>query len=721
MNKCFLICAATVLLAFFNTQAQYVRRGDPVKALEEFMKITNDDDLKTPTPEKWKNESAVIVSQDFAYYAESSKMILSSDMTFRQRFRLQDKAAVSRFSEVIFYDMPEDDRILFGIRVIKPDGKEIDLNMADAVEISVMDVHDESVFIDPLEIGVSSEKNYRKMAVPQLEIGDEIEFFGLHYMKTSYQMTIAAPFDNLYLNHNYYPILKQRYEFNMNKNCSYRILTLNGCPSLNQEGPGSDIDRKTNPEYLRFSVIDSNREKFSDERFLLYGQSYPQIKFHVTTRPTYSKYWLSESDFNNYPSEVDKKIQPNDLLEIFRTFDRPIHDYASKYSALALNEYFDKDMLPENKAGMVYYYIRGNYNYSNFYDAHVISAAMMQNKIDHRIVAVIPRSAGTLADIVSDDEIIFCVEVGADTDHPVYFFSRNYYNNVSEYHYLVDGAEAYAYFPKKTASYKLKQKNRPPYQIVMPVRESADNDYHTILRASFDFEKECLNADARVYATGYRKQVIVEEVLTNDEIQKEYYALFSKSKKPEPDLKNQERETLKKEEDAKTRHDAVLELLKRDYEIGELKSVEMINTGCFKNTELSYKQTFTINHVFTKAGRNIILDLGKLAGSQIELEEKDLKREHDVYYAYKAMNSYEIYVTIPDGYSVENLNEFNINIDNECMSLFTSAEVENNDIHFTFRKVYKSFYDPKENWPKYVEVLEAAYDITQKKVVLKKI
>jgi hypothetical protein len=149
-------------------------------------------------------------------------------------------------------------------------------------------------------------------------------------------MTIAAPFDNLYLNHNYYPILKQRYEFNMNKNCSYRILTLNGCPSLNQEGPGSDIDRKTNPEYLRFSVIDSNREKFSDERFLLYGQSYPQIKFHVTTRPTYSKYWLSESDFNNYPSEVDKKIQPNDLLEIFRTFDRPIHDYASKYSVVII-------------------------------------------------------------------------------------------------------------------------------------------------------------------------------------------------------------------------------------------------------------------------------------------------------------------------------------------------------------------------------------------------
>jgi len=721
MNKCVSVFTAIILLAFFNTQAQIIRKGDPEKAIVEFLKITNDADLKTATPEKWKNESAVIVSQDFAFYAECSNMILTSDMTFRQRFRLQDKAAVSRFSEVIFYDMPEDKRTLFGIRIIKPDGKEIELNIADAVEISVMDVHEESVFIDPLELGYASEKNYRKIAVPQLEIGDEIEFYGLHYLKTSYQITIAAPFGNLYLNHNYYPVLKQSYEFNMHKSCSYRILTVNGCPSLNTDGQGSNIDRKPNPEYSRFSVADSNREKFSDERFLLYGQVYPQIKFHVTSHPSYSKHWLSESDFNNYPSVVDKKIHQNDLLEMFRTFDHPIYDYQAKYSAMALSEYFDKNMLPEHKAEMVYYYLRGNHNYSNFYDAHVISAALMKNKIDHRIVAVIPRSAGTLGDIVSDNEIIFGVEIGCDTENPVCFFSRNYYHNVSEYHYLVDGAEAYAYYPAKSPSYKLKQKNRPPYQIVMPVRESDENNYKTILHTSFDFENECLNADAQVLATGYRKQVIIENVLTNDEIQKEYDALFSKSKKPVQDAKTQEREKLKHEEDIKTRNDAVLELLKNDYEIGKLKSVEMLNTGCFKNSELAFKQSYTINHVFTKAGRNIILDLGKLAGLQIELEDKDLIREHDVFYAYRGMNSYDIYVTIPDGYSVENLNDFNINIDNECMSLFTSAEVQNNDIHFTFRKVYKSFYDPKENWPKYVEVLEAAYNITQKKVVLKKI
>jgi hypothetical protein len=80
-----------------------------------------------------------------------------------------------------------------------------------------------------------------------------------------------------------------------------------------------------------------------------------------------------------------------------------------------------------------------------------------------------------------------------------------------------------------------------------------------------------------------------------------------------------------------------------------------------------------------------------------------------------------ITVTIPAGYTVEGLQELNVNVDNESGAFISTATTEGNKLLITTKKLYKKNFDKKELWSNYVAFLEAGYKFSQQKVVLKKI
>ena len=122
-----------------------------------------------------------------------------------------------------------------------------------------------------------------------------------------------------------------------------------------------------------------------------------------------------------------------------------------------------------------------------------------------------------------------------------------------------------------------------------------------------------------------------------------------------------------------------------------------------------------------KAGRNYLLDLGKLIGSQIKLDENEMKgRQNDIWLAYARTISNNITLAIPKGYIVEGFQDLNMNIDNESGSFISTAKVEGDKLVVSTKKIYKKNFDKKEQWPNYVAFLEAGYKFSQSKVVLKK-
>ena len=79
-----------------------------------------------------------------------------------------------------------------------------------------------------------------------------------------------------------------------------------------------------------------------------------------------------------------------------------------------------------------------------------------------------------------------------------------------------------------------------------------------------------------------------------------------------------------------------------------------------------------------------------------------------------------IIVNVPEGYTVDGLQDLNMNIDNASGTFISTTAVAGNKLTITTRKIYKNTFDKKEAWPNYIAFLEPAYKLSQAKVVLKK-
>ena len=77
--------------------------------------------------------------------------------------------------------------------------------------------------------------------------------------------------------------------------------------------------------------------------------------------------------------------------------------------------------------------------------------------------------------------------------------------------------------------------------------------------------------------------------------------------------------------------------------------------------------------------------------------------------------------TIPEGYKAVGVNNLNMNIDNDAATFAVQASVEGNQLKLLVKKLYKQANVKKENWPKLLQSLEAAFNFSQKKILLKKI
>src|ERR1700730_6813843 len=79
-------------------------------------------------PEKWKNESAVILAQkiDYAYVRKSMANAMTIKEYVRKRIRLQDKNALEQFSE--FYYVLYGKKTDVSYSVMKANGKTVNID-----------------------------------------------------------------------------------------------------------------------------------------------------------------------------------------------------------------------------------------------------------------------------------------------------------------------------------------------------------------------------------------------------------------------------------------------------------------------------------------------------------------------------------------------------------------------------------------------------------------
>src|SRR4051794_14730743 len=136
--------------------------------------VTIEDEFKqTAIPDKWKNESAVIIGQKTEYLfsrlsLNKTSAVVRINEYVHKRVKLQDKNSLEKFSTFYYVTMGKDGNADY--KIIKANGKEVSVDMKSAIE----EEKDVPSIYRPIFMKMNIKS--MKIAVPDLEVGDIIDY-----------------------------------------------------------------------------------------------------------------------------------------------------------------------------------------------------------------------------------------------------------------------------------------------------------------------------------------------------------------------------------------------------------------------------------------------------------------------------------------------------------------------------------------------------------------
>lgn len=744
-----------------NTEASV---STTVKITEESAPSKFNNDI----PDKWKNESAVILEQNltFAYYnrqallADNETNLVTESIS--RKIKLLDKSAVSDFSEFYFYESKKEERARekkskegideskTKISVIKPNGERIKVNIADAVVVE----SDVPRFYRSYYVG---DRTYKKIAIPNLNVGDILDYqLSIDYIVNINRYNTYHAFPAFYNTlSNKYAVAKQEFNFMLEEGFYLNLNSYNGAPEFQRLDYGYDTKGKKTDKMRTFQIVDSNRDKLPNESFALPQAEHPSVKLQIVARRNHTGA-MEGSIFTSEPNRAKKTVEPDEVATRFNK------DFAASYNTIMIgqlsrwlkqNKILAKPQTEQVKA--IYGYVKNQYleviggnsyniesyqkalgGIKDFYFAVYMSKCLDECDIQNEVVAVMPRNAGKIKDLLLGAEITWIVKVDGTSGKDMYLFPMHglQTSDVNREPYLF-GGEGYAFVPSIKRSGFTKATAR---KVTIPVPDPSVNYFKTKSKVAFDESLEKVFFERNVEATGILKDNYIAYTTLNypfsHEYDKRYNVNYDEEKYQKSMKKEEERKAKKKtkeddeeEQSTKLRNDKRKELmheeLKGDYEeVDSYDDFEVMNAGILEESPvLNFKEKFKLKNMLSKAGRNYTLEIGKILGKQPKLDEDDLKpRQSEVQINYPRTLEHEVEVSLPEGYTIEDLSELNNSLDNDMMSFKTESKLSGNKLTVKTTKVYKKITAPKADWQKIIDVFNAAYNFSQKKIVLKK-
>lgn len=713
------------LLALFITTISIAQKKDPIK---EFFWGANDVYSKvTEVPAKYKNESAVVIYKNENYdYHKFGKNVTYTSST-RKRIKLQDLAAVKEFSEFSFRDRFATNKGYYykkmstgdlAIKIVKPDGKEIEI-----------DTKKESV----------KENDTKKIAIANLEIGDIIDFY--YHSVESFMAVSAYGFqpEETTLSESY-PTLNLKITFNTENDFFVNFNTYNGAPELQEIQTGKRNDRQ-------YQLIATDIPKNDFPKWFLPLVELPCYKFQVyfarnSRFEGYANGFLSENE-----SIIKKTVSKEDIFKHYNTTFFPAGDISDINNFLK-DKKFESD---EEKIKQIYYYARHEY-YTKYIEAFAFKSSnivpypfyyygvnsvffnseqefirffmqyLKKNDIPYEIIIATGRENGPMSDVLIANNMEVLLKVNTAT--PIYFSVFDPYSHPNQFNPALENTVGYALQVEKN------KKVTDIIEITLPSTTSEGNTTKSVTNVSFDVAANTLAIQKNEKLYGNNKYFENENKLNFYEYVAEDYTLYKTDTFLDRVKNKKDKAKFTKEYDALliTLKDKHLETLKTNVEEEFGVKVEdyafkVLNTGRFNETlPLEYEENFKFkDQLIKKAGNNIIVELGKFIEGQIEISEKEKKRENNIYMNFPRSFEYKVVFKIPEGYIVTGTEKLIKNVKNETGGFVSDVKIENGELTLTALKTYKNYYEPVKNWSKMVDFLDAAYQLTQEKILLKKI
>ncbi len=709
----------------------------------------------TAVPDKWKKESAVIIGQHSEYLFTRLSLNKKSAVTrineyVHKRIKLQDKAALEAYSTFYYNTMGADGNAEY--KVIKASGKEVTIDMKNAIaeEKDVPAIY-KSIF---LKLNLKS----MKMAIPDLEAGDIVDFTVRSTIDWDMKENGIEFNPFVFSLANTYPTIYQTYRFGMMNGMKVRYKGLNGAPNIKFDAKASV--HGDNNSIITYYFTDKDREKSVDERWGLSYRNDPTVKFSVVM--------ISNNDESKTGGEAIVDRSGLDVESIYRRYvGAGIHvtpavnqlvGYTGEYVLKKRNEGVlktDDDIIRETyyclrKVFLETYYkgpvhselekaLSGKKVFKQVVNAEqkeqkeeredevrmnsvtfatAMRMALAGQGVQSELFVYVPRKYGIWREAMFTDELDFGLRVRGKKKY-YYLEAFNNFDAFGTLYPYMENVEGYALGYTEANSY---------FRAIVPPSIATDNVEKQKYNLSFSDAMDVLKAERSSSYLGAEKiDLIAKANLTRDYIKNdlEKYAYVSKSGKKKDDIPVETTtgyDFPDKEPKEKERKEIFEKDLKAVFDVDKYLGFELIKDGRYGDTAwLQFNEKFTLKKMINRAGKNYIVEIGKMIGPQIKLEETELKgRLTDIWVPYARTIENNVSLTIPAGYTVDGLQDLNQSVDNESGSFVSTASVKDDKLIVNTKKIYKKSSDKKEVWNNYVAFLEGAYKFSQAKIVVKK-
>lgn len=687
-------------------------------------------------PEEHQNESAIVLARhqqieatsknkfriNALLYADINRELYYTNID-RIMIKLNDKKALDEYSELSFKEEVKSWghfrsnklKTVIGARIIKPDGSILEIN-----------IDDDAVAITE---GKKDKEAFKKIAIKGLETGDILDYFYSEEMELE---TLNVPPQTFRFFSNY-PTLSYSVECVLGQKLTVEYRSINGAPDFEQS---VDDDKNTvlKASKRNLKTVDG----INDIRWLSAYRDLPMLRLVILNNSSKLTYKTANARKNGIYKDVDYEEILKDKKGYFAIWSNKLYwrgnDMPKKVSK-AMENYKQKNPSASDEELALYaydalrFYCRNNarnYPYPMFF--MTLEKVLKENDIKSRICFTTNRFGARKDEVVEEDDL--SVFLTTNNNKQLFFFP-NGYKYAGEIVPTVEGEVASTIF---VASYKPKSPEGiegATGELEIPTSSFEDNK--SIVKSQIIFSEQNpleLQITRTTASSGNMKENYQDMFVLYEDWDKvmrerlwietdfwqdlaadkdtrqyidQYKALFEENRKEQKELMQAE---LKEYHSTNS---------------GELitYSINSIGATVDKPT-FEFETQYTMDGLVRKAGDNLILDAGKLIGTQWEPTEKERKRDWDAYIPAPICIENEISVQIPENYTIEGIENLNKHINNMYGQFTSSAVIEGNQLIITTRKIYKRNYVPKQDWNSFLDMLDTTNDFCSQSVILLK-
>ena len=728
--KNILLLSSLLLICSAVSFAQNVIDEDFLDNIEGNAKILWNENIpafaNNTVPDKYKDASAVVFGfkrsvtidkksrSGFLSKGERSLLFFEN---VRFKIKLNDRNSVKSFTEVYFRYSDKTDG--FSAKITKTDGsvKAVSLNDAVGVE-SVSNVPE--FFKSFFDQQSGSQRRYYKVAVPDLEPGDILEYVTITKSKLDVMGTGYIEFSPQYeVCNKVYPVLYNQIIMETDDKSFFKSLSMNGAPDFKKQD-ASDAD------FYRYVFTDTDRGVEKDVNFINTYQVYPLTKFQVI----YANNEKVKGALIGEKGEIKSGFTKEELSKkAWEDYEQTGRSYFGNYMTVQnlvdatwaqLKKQGAKDWTEKEYINNVFYKLRNIVVNRDTYlsdktAAFIFGSLLYQRDIKSELVISISNSTGKLKDVLFDQEIRYVCKVGKD-----FYFNCTDHSNPGDLVEALLASEAYVIAePVKNSGQDIKP-------IILPDAAFTDNVSDYTINASLSTDMNTLIVSRTNSFVGISKTRNIVTALKFTPYMLDDYKYYGgpdpteKMKSAQEDEYNKSVKALK-DEYKEAKIELVKTELQNDYQQKvKYKNFTLTSDGrSAKQKTLVFTEDFELSGMMRKAGKKYLVNVAGLVGSQLQIKKEERTRKFDINVGYARTLNWVINFKIPDGYTVEGVKELNTNVDNETGTYTATAEEQNGTVVLKIKKLYKKANNTKDKWPSMLAFIDAAYNGSFKYLLLK--